>query len=292
MIQPLGIGLHYGVPADVYHNDPCERPSLSSSLAHTLATKSPRHAWLQHPKLGGGAWKTPTPSMNEGSIAHELLLGAGKGFEVIEAKDFKTKVAQELRDAAIAAGKVPVLERAFTEAKSIAHLLAKKLSEDYDIRLIGKSEVVAVWEEEHETGPVLVRSMFDHLIESRGKIYDLKKIVSADPDTCERHAYDYGYDIQAHSYLRGFERLVPRLAGRADFEVLFFELEPPYCITPLRPDGMFRELGRRRWNRAVNSWAPSLLNNHWPEYSAKTKTIGVKPWALAKEEEIEYGTHV
>jgi hypothetical protein len=289
---PLGIGLHFDVPADVYHNDPAERPSLSSSLAHTLATKTPKHAYLRHPKLGGGAWKNPTTSMNEGALAHELILGAGKGYEVIKADNFKTKVAQELRDAAIAAGKVPVLEHAFAEAKSVAHQLTKKLSEDYGIRLIGKSEAVAIWEEEHETGPVLVRSMFDHLIESRGVIYDLKKIVSADPDTCERHAYDYGYDIQAHSYLRGLERVRPNLAGRCDFVFLFLELEPPYCITPLRPDGAFRELGRRRWNRAVNSWATSLRDNRWPEYSAKATTIGVKPWALAKEEEFEHGTHV
>lgn len=288
----LPIGLHFDVSPDVYHGDPCERPSLSSSLAHTLATQTPKHAWLQHPRLGGGASRKPTTSMNDGTLAHKLLLGAGKEIVIVKFDDFRTAKAQAVRDEAIAAGQVPVIEKAYNAAKSVAHILTKKLSEEYGIRLFGKSEAVAIWEEEHETGPVLVRSMFDHLIESSGIIYDIKKIVSADPDTCERHAYDYGYDIQAHSYLRGFERLRPSLAGRGDFVFLFLELEPPYCITPLRPDGAFRELGRRRWNRAVNSWATSLRDNSWPEYSARATTIGVKPWALAKEEEFEHGTHV
>lgn len=285
----LSTGLHFDVPADVYHADPCERPSLSSSLAHTLATQSPRHAWLRHPRLGGGTNRKPTSSMNEGTLAHKLLLGAGKEVVIVKADDFKTKAAQVTRDAAIAAGQVPVIEKAYDAARSVALLLAKKLSEEHGIRLIGRSEVVSVWEEDHEIGPVLVRSMLDHLVESSGVIYDLKKIVSADPETCERHAYDYGYDIQAHAYQRGIERLKPSLAGRSDFVFLFFELEPPHCITPLRPDGMFRELGRRRWTRAVNSWAQCLRDDRWPEYSAQAKTIGVRPWALQREEQYQDG---
>ena len=40
-VSALGVGLHDDVPAAVYHADPCEEPSLSSSLACTLHYHSP-----------------------------------------------------------------------------------------------------------------------------------------------------------------------------------------------------------------------------------------------------------
>jgi hypothetical protein len=84
------------VPQD-YHADPCVSPSLSQSIAHTLVTLSPRHAWLEHPRLGGQKRKA-TKAMDEGSILHRLLLGEGVDVGVIHEDDYKTKAARELRD--------------------------------------------------------------------------------------------------------------------------------------------------------------------------------------------------
>src|SRR5688572_24266058 len=60
-------------PAD-YHLDPCVTPSLSSSIAHTLVTKSPLHAWTEHPRFGALRSES-SKAQDEGSIIHKLLLG-------------------------------------------------------------------------------------------------------------------------------------------------------------------------------------------------------------------------
>src|SRR5262245_35492153 len=92
-----------------YYNDPCERPSLTQSIAKTLITKSPLHAWTEHPRLGG-VRREPTREMDDGKILDALLLSGGDGLEIIEAPDFRTKDARARRDAAKAAGKTPILK--------------------------------------------------------------------------------------------------------------------------------------------------------------------------------------
>ena len=56
----LPAGLHLGVIEAEYHADPAPEPSLSRSLAHTLLTRSPRHAWQAHPRLNP-AWLPDEP---------------------------------------------------------------------------------------------------------------------------------------------------------------------------------------------------------------------------------------
>lgn len=80
-------------------------PRLSRSLACTLLSRSPLHAWHQHPKLGGGLAETPTRSLEGGSLIHALLLGEGPKIEVamIPAKGpdgkFRATPEQDLVDA-------------------------------------------------------------------------------------------------------------------------------------------------------------------------------------------------
>src|SRR5258708_36421550 len=103
-----------------YHSDPCVRPSLSSSIAHTLVTQSPRHAWLEHPRLGGSkdSIAKRTKTMDEGQILHKLLLGAGAKFEMVVADDWRTNASKESRAAIEAGGKIAVLAKNFEKLKT------------------------------------------------------------------------------------------------------------------------------------------------------------------------------
>ena len=50
MIANLEPGIH-NLSAEVYHADPCVKPSLSSSIANVLLQQSPLHAWMaQNPQ--------------------------------------------------------------------------------------------------------------------------------------------------------------------------------------------------------------------------------------------------
>lgn len=279
----LAVNAFHRLTAEQYHRDPCETPSLSSSIAKRILDESPKHAYLAHPRLGGHRWD-PTSSQDTGSLIHALMLGKGAPIAVIDAKDFKSKAAQEARDEAKAAGKLPVTEPAFLKLRSVATTLLTTLSEEYGIRLIGESELAAIWEDSTDDGtPVLCRGMLDHLVGSRGLVYDIKTISSAHPDKCSRQMSEYGYDVQWAAYTSALRTIQPSFAGREDFVFLFCEIEPPYCVTPVRPSGEFRHLGEMRWARAKRTWAECLRTGKWPGYATSIINVEPPPWALTRE---------
>ena len=107
MIDKPGI---YTIPLTEYIADPCPEPSLSASVAHTLITESPIHAFVQHPRLNKGRIESGSSKMDIGTIVHGLVLeGDESRLVIVEADDWRTKVAKETRDAARLAGLVPVL---------------------------------------------------------------------------------------------------------------------------------------------------------------------------------------
>ena len=102
----------YQMPLTDYIADPAPEPSLSSSLAHTLITQTPIHAFMRHPRLNPGAPREESNKMDIGTIAHGLLLeGDESRIVLIEAEDWRTKEAKEQRDQAYADGKVPLLAK-------------------------------------------------------------------------------------------------------------------------------------------------------------------------------------
>ncbi len=94
---------------------------------------------------------------------------------------------------------------------------------------------------------------------------------------------EYGYDVQRAAYTSALRTIKPELAGREDFVFLFCEIEEPFCVTPVRPDGQFRDLGQRRWERAVQTWRDCLRFDNWPGYSDRIIDVAPMPWALARE---------
>lgn len=267
-----------------YHSDPCETPSLSASIANVLHTQSPLHAYHLHPRLGGHR-RPPTASMDAGSLAHLLLLGTGSKVEVIVADDWRTKAAKAARDEARAAGKIPVLVEDHDQAAATADALRARFDE-HGIKLYGQSEVSVFWRE----GSVQCRGRIDHvngLEPDRNliQVLDLKSIKSADPDTCRRHIDTYGYAIQQAAYTRALAQLCPWASGRIDFVFVFFELEPPHAVTPLRLSGAFFELGERRWERAVRTWERCLSTGVWPGYEDGVGVVEPPPWAMARDME-------
>lgn len=294
MKRILGPGLYDDLSPEVYFADPCKDPSLSASVAHTLVSRSPRHAWMQHPRFGAKG-KKPTREMDLGSVVHALLLEKGKDFVVIRApagepefEDFKKKAAKEARDAARAAGKVPLLQRQLDEAVDVASAIRYRLGE-LGIRLGGKSEFAAIWDERASDGSVVrCRGMLDKWDEDAATIYDLKIVRSAHPRACQSHMVGFGGDIQSAAYVRAMEQHRPCLAGRVQFVFLFCEVDPPhcFCVTPVVRAGTMRELGEQRWQRAINTWARCVATNQWPGYVTDVTAIEAPAWALSAELEL------
>ena len=94
MINTPGI---YEIPATEYHADPCPEPSLSASVARTLIDRSPLHAWMKHPKLGGQQEEI-TGAQAVSGIGCSLRDPGGRlgfGIRFIDKDSFRTKAARE-----------------------------------------------------------------------------------------------------------------------------------------------------------------------------------------------------
>jgi hypothetical protein len=282
-----------GLTAAAYHADPCARPSLSASCATTLLTRSPYHAWLEHPRLGAVRARDHAERMDAGTVLHALLLEGGAGL----ARDRRgglprgegargaRRGARGRRDARARAG-----PRGGGRARRRRARAARERGASSST---GDSEVSVEWTE-HAAGGDAVRVSRaarppDRPADASATMLDFKRTHCAAPSAASRSAWDHGYDVQREAYGRAVEALHPHLVGRADFQFVFIEELPEGAprralLTVARPDGMFREVGARRWTRAVDRWARCLASDSWSGYPAGTVALECPAWARIEEE--------
>lgn len=267
-----------------YHADPSDTPSLSVSVAKVLLEKSPYHAWLEHPRLGGNS-RAATDGMDLGSLSHKMLLGKGASIHVVDADDWRTKAAQVERDYYRRAGMVVVLRKQADEAPAIADQWSKNLLEHHGITIPKITEATALW----ESFGVHCRCRFDAIDPETLTIYDIKRTQTAHTKPAlERHFASMGYHVQVAGYTEGAERTHYETAGRWKFVFLVLEPNPPYCATPVHVDGTFRELGSLQWARAQRTWGQCINTNTWPP--PQPVTVSAKSWAITEEAEKTYVT--
>ena len=252
-------------------------PAFSQTVATTLIRKSPAHA--KHDMENGRA---ATSRMDRGNVIGRMVLGKGKDYKVLEFDDWRTNKAKEAREHARSEGLIPILAEAHKDAYHAAMAIMKELAAR-GVKLDGDSEQAMEWDEETPDGPLRCKGMMDHLTGDLMTIYDLKIVESAAPDSIERSAENFGYGIQRAAYTSGHAKVFPALAGRARMLFIFAEPDPPNAVNIVEPDGMFRELGERRWQRACATWAHCLRDNHWPAYGRGINNLSVPGWALARE---------
>lgn len=272
------------MPASAYHADPVEYPSLSSSCAQTLVSRSALHAMTEHPRFGG-VNAAPTSEMDFGSICHELILGSGGGIAIWDGDSWRGKEAAAFWDEAIAKGQTPIKAADHARAQDATRAWFRQL-EDFGLGYVfnpaqGESEKVVAWKD----GGVWCRAMIDRLFLERGYIWDLKCMgVSAHPKACASRIVSMGYDLRSEFYKRGVTTLIPELNGRLKFGFIFAETTPPYAVTPvLELDGMWKTLGVSKMSRAIEAWGKCLAANRWPAYVEKPFVAECPPWELNKE---------
>lgn len=280
---PLGPGLYGGVPFGQYLADPCERPSLSSSAAKILLSKSPLHAWYEHPCMGGGDLVTaPTFEMDRGVCIHSLALGGGQEYFAIPFGDWRKDAAKKQRDDARAAGLIPILAYQLEACQEAAERIKPLLPADCE------REVVTVWESESRVGaPVLCRGRHDLIARHAARAADVKTTADAARMASARSLVSEYRDMEAACRLDSLEVLLPDLAGRWTFSYLFIEPMPPYAHVEVEIAGSMLELGHRRWRRAVETWGGCMEKGtdqrHWPGPFGGFSRPEPPPWALEQD---------
>lgn len=281
----------YDMPAAHYHADPCPTPSLNAGLITTLLDKSPAHAFAEHPRLDGSKRFRPTIASDNGSLAHSLLFEGVANMVEIEAENYRTKAAQEARDTAREAGKIPVLPAQVGTIKGMV-ASAKRVwgrcpqLNDHP-QAAGLGERSLFWTEQDDDGnsywfrirPDWHRLDGDRVICLDGKFTE----GSAHPDQFARQIMRMDYHTRAAFYLRGFQKA---FGLRGDYYFMPVEAAQPHegCVVGL--DENYLWLGQQRVEQAINLWMKCMRTKRWPGYGDDIHIVEAPAWALTDEVEL------
>jgi hypothetical protein len=291
-------GLYDDVADEAYHRDPVQTPSLSSSVAKTIIAQSPRHAWFAHPRLNRALLdeiEKVTPAMDVGTAAHKLILGKGREIKEIVADDFKTKAAREARDAARAAGLVPILSDRMAGLRLQREAFFDQIqgTEVADLFNDGVGEVTGVWQDLEDTWCRMRIDWLPNKAREGGHIdiIDVKTTAgSAAPEDWQRIAFDMGFDIQDAFYQRGIRETIPGVRSVTMY-LAVLEQEPPNGLSIFKFGGQAYAEAEACVDMAVSLWSTCLEQNKWPGYQAATTFIDPPKWRTARAKLREMGMH-
>lgn len=267
----LDYGIHDNVPAETYHADPCEQPSLSASIANILVSASPAHARAAHPRLNPDLERDDDQKFDVGTAVHDLFLRGVNSVTIIDAPDWRSAAAKDAREQARADGRIPLLADQFKRVNHLSTAIVEQLARhDAQPPLFdaGKPEQTLVWQDDHG---VVCRARLDWLRDDYTAVDDLKTTsASADPAKWARTMYGIGADVQVAFYMRG----VYNLAGVVpSFRYVVCETYPPYAlaVVDLAPSAI--ALARDKVQKAIDLWASCLDSDSWPAYDRRVSSI-------------------
>jgi len=275
----LKAGIHT-MDAATYHSDPCDKPSLSASVAKVLINRSPAHAWTCHPRLNPNFEREEKEAYDIGTIAHDALLEGVSRIEIVKFNDWRTNAAKEQRDAARAMGLIPLLEKNYERVSVMVGIAREAIAACPDLSGItladGKAEQTIVWE---DVG-TWCRARPDWLANDRSLMLDYKSVsTSAEPnDVLRTHVIPHCWDLQSAFYLRGL-RCAEKLERDPAYVFMAQEIEPPYAVSFIGMPPAFLALGEQKVNRAIALWSDCLRTGEWPTYGNRIFWPEPPPWA-------------
>jgi hypothetical protein len=264
-------GIYRGVSEEDYRADPTPEPSLTQSLCKILLERSPKHAWTEHPRLNPNFKPDDDAKFDVGNAAHRLILGRGKDFEIVKAADWRTKTAQEAREAAGAQGKIGILEHQFEQAVEMSIAATAQLAkhDDNDAFTAGDAEVMIAWEE----NGIWFRALIDWLHTDLRTVDDYKSSgMSMASHVIGLRAEAAGWHLQAAFIERGLDILDPAGAGRRLFRFVAQETAKPHAINVMHMNEYWLSMGRRKVGTAAAIWRACIKSGRWPVYPPHSVT--------------------
>ena len=268
-------GIHYGLPMTDY----LAIDALSSGVCHALLSLSPAHA-----KYHKDNPDESNSAMDIGTVAHKILLeGNQDGIVIVDADDWRTKAAKEARDAAHAAGQIPILSAKMPLILNMVDaaktfVASSEIAGTFDA---GKPEVTLIWDDDG----VSCKARPDFLPDDHSIILHVKTTQgSAEPESWIRNQlFGNGYDVAAIFYEDGALQL------GIDSESIFLVIEQnaPYGCSLIGLDPMTRENAQRKVQRAIDSWRACNVMGRWPCYPSQICYAETPPWELAATERLE-----
>lgn len=286
-----GWGLFTDIEPAAYFLDPAPQPSLSNSSMDALLHETPLDFAFHHPRLNPDVAKDEakaTAEKRRGDIVHQLALGKGRGYAVGDFKDWRTKDAGSFKERAIADGLTPCLRHQFEEAEIMAEVIREKVKRVLDGAAY-ETEVVALWQEKTEAGPIWCRAMFDIWCEERATIIDPKVTAQLYDGTIERHAINMGWDRQAALYPHAVGMILPQLAGRVQFADLLVKPSAPFTSRFWGPEKGWDHTSIKQCREAMERFGACFYAGKWPGFGDEKHYGALPVWEAKRREAVELG---
>lgn len=259
-------GIYDGITNAAYHAD----SALGSTSLKTLATRTPAH--YQHDKLHPKF----SDAFTLGTAAHSVILEDDlSGIVLVDADNWLTKAAKELKAMALADGKQPLLSKEWEQVMSMReavkrHPLAREL-------FIGhKAEQSVFWEED---GLALkCRPDAWH----PGLLVDLKATLDADPSEFGKTAAKFGYHQSAAHYIDGVKAAT---GEELPFHFVLVEKTAPYLVSVVELDFEAVNIGRALNERAKRIYQECTETGNWPGYPT-VEPVSLPMWAIYQSEDL------
>ena len=272
----------YNLNEETYHGDPVEGGSLSPSSAKYLIPGDPFDGCPRKFAYKRDTPQKPKTAFDTGHVVHKLVLGEGNQIVVVDAKDWRTKAAQEAKAEAYKKGHIPCLRETHDAAQAMAKALYAHPFAG-DLFKYGKAERSLFWKDP-EYG-VWLRTRPDWMPTKSDIFPDYKTAASAAIGPFQRQAYNIGYCIQAAFRIEGIKAL--GIHPDPKFVFVVQEKEPPHMVTVFQPTPNEIQWGRIFMRKAISEFAKCQTEDDWTREYATDIVQGIFPsWAEPKLEKL------
>jgi hypothetical protein len=289
----------YRISMEVYHGQPCEGPSISSSGIRTIVNESPWHFWSQS-NLNPNRYPETEQSdaLTLGKATHALVLGDEvfdehfiyvpgdaprrptqqqiTAYEQGRSTDVGKQSVEWWRDFEVrAAGRALLTD---TQIQHIGYM-AENVRKSPEAMLAltgGLTEVSLIWRDEI-TG-VWLKSRPDVIPDNGWDAADLKTFAPRHKDlgfAVQRAITDHGYMMQMALAAMGAEAVFG--VSTSEYVLVFVQSSPPYCVIPVRLDEEALYLGKVLCRHGIDTFARCLDRNEWPGPVEGIMTYTVPP---------------
>jgi hypothetical protein len=195
-----------------------------------------------------------------------MVLGVGQDVEVLDFDSWTTKKAKDSRDAARAAGKIPMLVKDHDEATAMAdsvkqHDTAGALfsAGDPEVSMFAPDPGYGIWR----------RGRLDWFTQvwQRHTVVDFKTSADVSPDHFARSIADFGYHTQQAHYSWLLADLLNCDSRDIDFMWVVVPTVPPYLPQIYRLDPADIDRGRDLCLRAYEKYRDCTASGFWPDWS-------------------------
>ncbi|MFN7185462.1 MAG: PD-(D/E)XK nuclease-like domain-containing protein [Alphaproteobacteria bacterium] len=277
----------YSISMDVYHGQPCNGPSISSTGLRKIYLESPADFWARSDLNDDRFDSEQHDHFVFGRAAHALLLGDedfNAQFAVVPASappkptsaQIKARLAGRVSDAAqerfgfwddfseMNEGKSLLQEE---DLHSIMYI--KRALEAHPIvpvLLEGQAEQSLIWQDQ-DTG-VWLKSRLD-MLSSTGDLADLKTTSQKRLDLLLRDVRQHGYDMQLGLATMALEEVLgvpftPEAYEARAAILLFVYKEPPFHVIPIQIDYDALYWARLKVRKAIDTFAECIKSGVWP----------------------------